>query len=682
MAVEKTEKSIAMLVGQIGAGEILLPEIQRSYVWRPTQVAKLIESLYRGYPSGSLLFWQTLKEPTTRPVYSGTSKAAPAVPPIFLLDGQQRLTSLHRVFTNHPEAQIVFNVETEAFQNQSAATRQDPRSVLFYDVVKPDADLFEIVDRLHDLGVRVDRKTIGKRLNTISNIANYGYHLEVLSDLAYEEVTQIFVRVNSGGRALKTTDLALATLSARWPGVVAKFEEEANHWRAEGYGDINFTFLTRALTGAVLGRGLSAWSHGQLAAMPVGRLEEGWEIVKRGLRHFIQLLQQNLGVSHSNGLPSTVAMLPAVVMLGLRPDEKLDPQTANGLLYWFLAATILGRYSGSTDTVLGQDIPAASGPDPVRALLASLGILGSRLKVTEEALIGRTSASPYFLLSFLACQRAKAQDWWFATGISPSAQGHFKLEYHHIHPKSTLASTYSKAEINDLANLAFISAKANRIISNRTPAEYFPPLPGEHVPAPTKGKTRLSDDGELSSHFIPLDAGLRTTDRFREFLTARRRLLAAAMTDLLDSVCPGWLAELTSSPSTPIATDDLAGCALTLVAFESARDAPKLRITAATTVRRWEAVTGLDAFAEAIDAAASGLEADLEIGGETVPVRVDGDDVKIPLGPLLATGTAQAWRTALDGTRAEAFPISECPSLTTKPWDDAPRIPFPLTNAD
>jgi len=682
MAVEKTERTIAMLVGQITAGEIRLPEIQRGYVWKPTQVAKLVESLYRGYPSGSLLFWKTEDRPGTRAIQSRTPRAKPVILPLYLLDGQQRLTSLHRVFGNNPEAQIVFNVETETFQNQSAATKQDPRYVRVYDIVEPHASTFKIALGLHQAGVRTDLAVIGDRLTALRNIGNYTYHLEVLSDLPYDEVAQIFVRVNSGGRALKTTDLALATLSARWPGIVAKFNDEAKYWYKQSYGDINFTFLTRALTGAVLGRGLSAWSHGRLAATTDDELEEGWETVKRGLRHFIPLLKENLGITHSGLLPSLVALLPAVVLLGRRPDEKLDTETANGILYWFLAATVLGRYSGSTDSVLGQDIPAASGKDPVRALLTNLGLVGSRLKVSEEALLGRTSASPYFLLSFLVCRRAGAEDWWHAVKISPAAQGAQKLEYHHIHPKSTLASTYANSEINDLANLAFISAKANQIISNRTPAEYFPPLPTDPPPSGKAKPKRLSNEAELTSHFIPLDPELRATGHFREFLKARRRLLAVAMTDLLNSFCPGWLAELTWTPGASTATDGLAGVSLALSAYESSWDVGKLRLTAKTPDLVWEAVTDLESFGAAIDAAASGLDADLEIAGESVPARVDGDDLEIPLGPILVNGPPQAWKRLLDRSRAEAHPLSECPALTIRPWENAPRTKFPLTNAD
>lgn len=234
MPVEKTERDIATLVGQISSGEIKLPEIQRGYVWKPTQVAKLVESLYRGYPSGSLLFWRTEEPPQTREAATGSSPAKPAVQPLYLLDGQQRLTSLHRVLTDHPEAQVVFNVETEAFQNQSAATAKDPRWVKVHEVLRDDADLFELRGQLLEAGVGAESKTLGRRLNQLAAVPKHRFHMEILSEFPYDEVAQIFVRVNSGGRSLRTTDLALATLSARWPGVVGKLETEADHWPNAG----------------------------------------------------------------------------------------------------------------------------------------------------------------------------------------------------------------------------------------------------------------------------------------------------------------------------------------------------------------------------------------------------------------------------------------------------------------
>jgi hypothetical protein len=438
VVVEKTDKDLAALLGQVSNGEIKLPEIQRAYVWKPTQIAKLVESLYRGYPSGSLLFWRTSETPETRAVAANAPVMPPAALPLYLMDGQQRLTSLHRVFDDHPQAQIVFNVETEAFQNQSAATKKDPRWVKVHDLVRDGADVIEVLDALLEAGAVGDRRIAGQRLQRVAHIAEYRYHMEILTDLSYDEVTQIFVRVNSGGRALKTTDLALATLSARWPGVLGKLEGEAGHWRARGYGDLDVTFLTRALTGAVLGRGLSAWSHGRLAAATDEELENGWATVQRGVRHLVPLLQSNLKVSHSSLLPSVNVLLPLVILLGERAEEKLDADTADGILYWLLVATIRTRYSSSADTLLGQDIPAARQPGPVRALLSNLGVVGTRVTVTEDTLAGRTVGSPYFFLSFLAAQRNGAKDWWYGAEISAAAEGSQRLEYHHIHPKATL----------------------------------------------------------------------------------------------------------------------------------------------------------------------------------------------------------------------------------------------------
>src|SRR6266568_9516775 len=121
MHVESAKRSISVLMGQNSCGEIRLPEMQRGYVWTPTQVARLVDSLYRGYPTGSLMFWKTAEPLRTRRFATGGTPTDPVIQPLYLLDGQQRLTALHRVLNDHEDAQVIFNVETEAFQNQSAA---------------------------------------------------------------------------------------------------------------------------------------------------------------------------------------------------------------------------------------------------------------------------------------------------------------------------------------------------------------------------------------------------------------------------------------------------------------------------------------------------------------------------------------------------------------------------------
>ena len=390
-----------------------------------------------------------------------------------------------------------------------------------------------MANALHASVPELDPGDIAPCLQRLAAIRAKNYSMEILSDFPYKEIAQIFVRVNSG-RALRTTDIALATLSARWPGILDKLQTEADYWEKEGYGHIDATFLTRALTSAVLGRGLSTWSHARLVAATDEQLEQGWANVQRGLRDLVPLLKNNLKVSRGSLLPSIIVLLPLIVLLGERPDEPLSIETANALLYWLLVATIRNRYSSATDTTLGQDIPAARLPDPTRELLKTWASLEPGSKLPRD-LAGRSVNSPYFLLSFLVAQRNEARDWCYATVIAPGGSGPQKLEHHHIHPRARVAGQpekYTKAEINDLANHAFISAKANKKISDRSPADYFPTF----------------GTGELDAHFIPLDVDLRTAAAYRDFLAARRRLLASAMTSLLDKFRPAWLSKSGVAP--------------------------------------------------------------------------------------------------------------------------------------
>lgn len=96
--VQTAMTPISQLVEMVHTKALQLPEIQRPYVWYRTQVRDLLDSLYRGYPIGSILVWQTPNGPTAHSAAVAGGTPNPAFAPQFLLDGQQRLTSLTRVF--------------------------------------------------------------------------------------------------------------------------------------------------------------------------------------------------------------------------------------------------------------------------------------------------------------------------------------------------------------------------------------------------------------------------------------------------------------------------------------------------------------------------------------------------------------------------------------------------------
>ena len=114
----KAEATVEELVAMIERGELQLPEMQRRYVWRSTRVRDLLDSLYRGYPSGAILLWET-DEDVPLQDFAVTQQKNPYQSHRLLLDGQQRLTSLSAVIRGEPVSvrgrrrpiELLFNLE-------------------------------------------------------------------------------------------------------------------------------------------------------------------------------------------------------------------------------------------------------------------------------------------------------------------------------------------------------------------------------------------------------------------------------------------------------------------------------------------------------------------------------------------------------------------------------------------
>lgn len=656
--MKTTTASIQNLVDRVNRGEIRLPEIQRAYVWKPAQVAGLFDSLYKGYPSGSLLLWETEERVTERRAALDGPQNEPLVRPQYLLDGQQRLTSLHRVFIGHEDARLRFNVVTERFQMASVTTEKDPRWIDLTDLFSGAAKPFALVKELTERYPILDPEVTSERLERLKKVADYPYYVEIIDGLPYDEVTEIFVRVNSKGRALKATDLALATLSARWPGVVAKLDAEVAHYAEQGFGTLDVAFLVRLLAALATEQG----GIPGLGQVGTDQLEAAWVLVRKGLAHTVNLLRQNAGIRTSSLITSTNALIPIAALLGLRGDDALDTEDANGLIYWMFGANLALRYSAGKETRLTEDLATVRGPDPVRRLLRTLGLFDHRLEVQPAAIAGRGVASPYFPLSYLVAEARGAKDWFFGLDIGTDLDGDFRLEYHHIHPQATLRSGFTKGEINDLANLAFISGRANRKIGKREPSSYLPDVGGD----------------QRAAHLIPSEEYLWLTVNYRGFLRRRRELLAEAMTQLLDSFRPPFLDE-DALPQ----PEDAVDTALDLTTFGTAPDRSD-SVMVFTAHHEGDAVSlavNGSELGQIVDDLNNGLSAGFQIGEQWISVDPNDETIEVPLGPLVVVGTVDEWVQVITRELADdRVPSSELPALGTDHWDGS-RTPFAIVDA-
>lgn len=519
------DMAIQNLVEEVRVGRLLLPEIQRGYVWKAPQVRNLFDSLYRGYPSGQLLVWQTDDLPSMRAVSLGDLDG-PQRRPQLLLDGQQRLTSLSAVMLGKPlmvrdskrPIDIVFNVYTEQFAiagPQTSGAGWVSLSKLF--TQGPLVLLQELQLDMAD----PESKNVFERLNRIDNIKKYTYRVIVLDNIPYEEVTDIFVRINSAGTTLGSADLALAQISSRWHGVTQVLTDYQRHvWNRHSIWVDTGLFL-RTMSLLLTGQSrLSQFFRGDYKKISVQQLQDAWQRTREGLDRALEFLIHNCKIDRLDLLPSHY-MLVAIAAFFDRFGANVTPQQARDLQRWVYLALIWARYSGTTESALDQDYAALGKDTPIHTLIQNIeDRVGLQREITERELQEQRKNSPYMVMSYVLARYARSEDWFNGVQIG----GGQPLELHHIFPKAVLKERYDlRADsriVDQVANLAFLSQKANARISSKEPAEYLPTI----------------DARRLQSQYVPLDPALWTLDRFDEFVQQRRQMLAQGINELLLSL--------------------------------------------------------------------------------------------------------------------------------------------------
>jgi hypothetical protein len=341
-------------------------------------------------------------------------------------------------------------------------------------------------------------------------------------ELSYEEVAEIFVRVNSLGVKLRGSDLALAQITARWRNslkLLEEFQEECE----EKWFTLDLGHLVRGMV--VFATGQSQFRS--VGNIPLERLQDGWEQAKEGLRFAINFLRSNAGIDDESLLSSHFLAIVIAYFSQLRKG-KLSKQEERDLLYWLYLANARGRYSrGATETILDADLATLRKGAPAD-LIDSLKQQFGRLDLQPSDFAGRGSQSALFALVFLALKRKGAKDWESGLNISLTHQGRLHyIQYHHIFPKAKLKGLYETSEINEIANMAFISGHTNRRLGTKSPADYFPAIIEKRGP------------DALECQCVPLDADLHRIDNYRRFLEVRREALADVVNQFIQAAREG-----------------------------------------------------------------------------------------------------------------------------------------------
>jgi hypothetical protein len=536
---------ISTVLDHIDSGHMALPEFQRGYVWNRDQVRGLFHSLYRRHPVGGLLVWAT--EASTA-AHRGDGILAAGVVKL-LLDGQQRMTSLYGVVRGRPPkffdghegafTALRFHLETETFAfYQPVKMRDDPLWIDVTALMKTGtAGLGEFITRLSDQPAHAsDMGVYVGRLSSLLGVTEIELHVEEVSgtDKTLEVVVDIFNRVNSGGTKLSKGDLALAKICADWPEARDNMKAKLKEWNEVGY-QFNLDWLLRSVNTALTGEARFQYLHDKSA-------EEIQDGLNRAIKHIdtsLNMIGGRLGLDHDQVFFGRFGV-PVMVRYLDQRSGPMDEAERDKLLFWFVQAGMWGRFSGSTETFIDQDLEALEGPDGgLDRLLEQLRLWHGGLRVGSGNFTGWSLGARFYPVLYLVSRMGEARDWGSGIPLKAGLLGKMsRLEVHHIFPKAQLYKRdYKRPEVNALGNFCFLTKDTNLRISDQLPEVYFPEIEAAHP-------------GALASQWVPMDPVLWKIENFRAFLEARKELLAGEVNQRMEDLLHGdqrWL----DGPSVP-----------------------------------------------------------------------------------------------------------------------------------
>ncbi len=539
---------ISTVLAYIDNGYMALPEFQRGYVWNREQVRGLFESLYRRHPVGGLLVWSTESKSA---VHRGDAQLAPGIVKL-LLDGQQRMTTLYGVVRGKPPAffdgnaqvfsNLMFHIEREEFAfYQPIRMRDDPLWVNVTGLFQKGVDgLGEFIDGLgpppEKLGLYVGR------LSRLLGIANVDLHVEdvVGEDKSLDVVVEIFNRVNSGGTKLSKGDLALAKICAEWPQARDTMKQLLGEWAKNGYY-FDLDWLLRSVNTVLTGEAKFSFLHEKSSE----EIQDALKRAKVGIDATLNMIDGYLGLDHDRVLFGRFAV-PVMVRYLDQHQVPLSTKDRDKLLFWFVQAGMWGRFSGSTETYIDQDLAALESSEaPLDELLEQLRLWHGGLRTEPGHFAGWSLGARFYPVLYMLTRMGDAQDWGTGLPLKRGLLGRMnQLEVHHIFPKSRLYKKgYDRQEVNALANFCFLTKDTNLQISDRFPEEYFQEVECKHP-------------GALTSQWVPTDPELWKIENYRDFLAERRRLLAIETNRRMETLLHSdthWLDLAAKPESAPVA---------------------------------------------------------------------------------------------------------------------------------
>lgn len=583
--------SVEQVLNLIKSDEIAIPEIQRPFVWKPKQVRDLIDSLYTGYPTGYLIISQN---PNMR-LKDGSLSEGKKI----MIDGQQRITALMTAIVGirvinadfeKKRIKISFNPlaidDEEIFKVQDNAILKDRKWISdIAEVFKPTFDFWKFINDYCEINPEISGSDLNKIMMRLTDMKNRQIGVITLNkELTIDEVTEIFIRINSQGAKLNQADFAMSKIAANtkyggnmlrkaidyfshlavmpeWYGDMTKDREFMGSafaskiaWLKDDKGDIydpDYGDILRVAFMHQFGRGKMK----DLVSLLGGRdfltrdykeeiAEDSFAKLTQGVTNFINefsfsnfvLAIKSAGFISNRLINSQMTLDFAYnLYLLLKADNHIEKaQIKHYVMKWYVLSTLTSRYITSPESAMDKDIRRIAEKGFVEFFKE---IESAELSDTfwEIGLVQNleTSAinSPYFN-TFIAAQIYCGDNSLFMNGLKVNDLITIMGDIHHIFPKEYLVKNgiNEKSMYNQIANYTYLDTQTNILIGSKPPFEYFDSVFNQ---CETKECVfgNISDikllRENLACNCIPENIVSMDHDNYEEFLLERRKLMAA-----------------------------------------------------------------------------------------------------------------------------------------------------------
>lgn len=586
--------SISAILGLIEAEDFVIPEIQRPFVWKRSQVRDLVDSLYNGYPTGYIITW---KNPDVQTKDGGKANGKKV-----LIDGQQRVTALMAAIAgkevldedfNKDRIRIAFNPiatdETKRFAVQDASHLKDKRWIPDISVIfKNSFDPFNFAIEYCSLNQGTKPNEINKAVTRLKGIENRQIGvIELDHTLDIDEVTEIFIRINSKGTALSQSDFVMSKMAADgdyenghggslmrkaidyfchlsvkpdfYPHIThdeefqnSKYADKIK-WLAKDYDDIfdpDYGDMLRVSFMHQFRRGKLA----DLVSLLSGRdfetkeyrddiVNSSYKKLDNGILNFINqynfaqfiMAIKGAGFTSNKLLNSkmTLDFAYTLYLILLDDDTMPNAQIKRYVQKWFVLSTLTSRYIGSPETVMDRDMRSIGEKGFVSFLdeIEASSLSDTFWEVTLPQNLESSSVNSPAFNTFLAAQINLNCNSMLMNGTKVSDLIGISGDVHHIFPRAYLKANgiEAKTKYNQVANYIYLDTQVNKAISDNAPFKYF-----SKVKAQCKTKNieigNISDEALLISNLnencIPQNIFDMTANDYDSFLSERRMLMA------------------------------------------------------------------------------------------------------------------------------------------------------------